>query len=292
MSSLDLLLYGQAGASVVMFIGWLVALTIRNTSYVDVLWAYGVGVLGLTYLYLLRDECHISRYALLLGLLGVWSARLGTHLLRRCWKQPEDARYAYLRDYLGKRTNLGFFFFFQVQAFWIVLFASPFLILARNPSELGPVDQLGLFIWIVGFTGVSLADKQLRIFKNAPGRTRGEVCDTGLWRYSRHPNYFFEWVLWLSYLLLGMNCPGAGWLLLRPFTSFSPASPGFPLWKHANWKPVAMPTALMFNPHPPSFPGFPRNQTPIHEPCRYLHSIKRTRSDARLPHPCRHTQPL
>jgi len=220
MSSLDLLLYGQAGASVVMFLGWVVALAIGNTSYVDVLWAYGVGVLGVIYIYLLRDECHLSRYALLLGLLGVWSARLGTHLLRRCWKKPEDARYAYLRDYLGKRANLGFFLFFQVQAFWIVLFASPFLILARNPSELGPVDQIGLFIWIVGFTGVSLADKQLRIFKNAPGRTRGEVCTTGLWRYSRHPNYFFEWVLWLGYLLLGMNCPGAGWLLLIPPTLY------------------------------------------------------------------------
>ena len=127
MNNLDLLLYGQAGASVVMLIGWLIALSIRNTSYVDVLWAYGVGVLGLVYLYFIQDECHPARHALLLGLLGVWSARLGTHLLRRCWGKPEDARYAYLRDYLGKNANFGLFLFFQTSnlfAKFLVLFFS------------------------------------------------------------------------------------------------------------------------------------------------------------------------
>ncbi|MEL0099417.1 MAG: DUF1295 domain-containing protein, partial [Opitutae bacterium] len=117
MSLPELLLYGQAGASMMMFLGWLVALKIKNTSYVDVLWAYGVGILGIVYLYLLREDCHPARYALLLGLLGVWSARLGTHLLRRCWGKPEDARYLYLREHLGKKANLGFLLFFQVQAF-------------------------------------------------------------------------------------------------------------------------------------------------------------------------------
>ena len=212
----ELLLYGQAGASVVMFLGWLVALKIRNTSYVDVLWAYGVGILGIVYLYLLREDCHPARYSLLLGLLGVWSARLGTHLLRRCWGKPEDARYLYLREYLGKKANLGFFLFFQVQAFWVVLFASPFLILASNPSDLLWTDQVGMFIWIVGFVGVSLADKQLRLFKNSTNRTRAEVCNTGLWKYSRHPNYFFEWVLWLGYLPMGIHSAGGEWLFLIP----------------------------------------------------------------------------
>ena len=216
MNNLDLLLYGQAGASVVMLIGWLIALSIRNTSYVDVLWAYGVGVLGLVYLYFIQDECHPARHALLLGLLGVWSARLGTHLLRRCWGKPEDARYAYLRDYLGKNANFGFFLFFQVQAFWIVLFASPFLILGRNSSDLAWFDHLGMFIWILGFVGVSLADKQLRLFKNTPGRSRDEVCDSGLWKYSRHPNYFFEWILWLGYLPMGILSTNGAWLCIVP----------------------------------------------------------------------------
>ena len=97
-----------------MVIGWLIALLIRNTSYVDVLWAYGVGVLGLCYLVIQSDLCHPARLSILEGILAVWSIRLGTHLLRRCWGKPEDPRYAYLRKSLGKKANLGFFFFFQV----------------------------------------------------------------------------------------------------------------------------------------------------------------------------------
>ena len=82
--------------------------------------------------------------------------------------KTEDARYAYLREYLGKRANAGFFCFFQVQAFWIVLFASPFLILVQNPNPLGPLDYLGLAIWLIGFFGLSLADRQLARFKQSP----------------------------------------------------------------------------------------------------------------------------
>ncbi len=216
MSTIDLLLYGQLAASTVMIIGWVIALLIKNTSYVDVLWAYGVGVLGVSFLVIQSDQCHPARLAVLEGILAVWSLRLGTHLLRRCWGKPEDARYAYLREYLGKNANLGFFFFFQVQAFWILLFASPFLILVQNSQELGVWDHLGLIIWITGFVGVTLADKQLQEFKQKHKDSRKEVCDTGLWKYTRHPNYFFEWVLWFGYIPLGIHAFGGQWLFLIP----------------------------------------------------------------------------
>ena len=216
MTTLQFLLYGQAACSIIMLIGWLFALRSKNASYVDVLWSYGVGVLGIFYLVYFSDNCDPGRLALFQGLLGVWSIRLGTHLLRRCWGKPEDARYAYLREVLGKNANLGLFAFFQIQAFWTVLFASPFLILVQNESPLGFWDHVGTIIWIVGFVGVSLSDKQLRIFKSNPERTRKEVCDTGLWKYSRHPNYFFEWILWLSYIPLGYQASGWPWLFLIP----------------------------------------------------------------------------
>ena len=103
-----------------------------------------------------------------------------------------------------------------MQAFWIVLFASPFLILVQNPNDLGIWDHLGLIIWITGFVGVSLADKQLRMFKEKHKDSRKEVCNTGLWKYSRHPNYFFEWVLWLGYIPLGILSNGGSWLFLIP----------------------------------------------------------------------------
>ena len=216
MSTLELLIYGQLAASVVMLVGWVIALLIKNTSYVDVLWAYGVGILGLSFLVIQSDQCHPARLALLEGILAVWSIRLGTYLLRRCWGKPEDARYAYLRKYLGKNANLGFLLFFQVQAFWIVLFASPFLILVQNSQDLGIWDHVGLIIWITGFVGVYLADKQLRAFKQKNQHSRLGVCNTGLWKYTRHPNYFFEWILWLGYIPMGINAIGGHWLLMIP----------------------------------------------------------------------------
>jgi steroid 5-alpha reductase family enzyme len=113
MSTVDLLLYGQLAASAVMIVGWVIALLIKNTSYVDVLWAYGVGVLGVAFLVIQSDQCHPARLAVLEGILAVWSLRLGTHLLRRCWGKPEDARYAYLREYLGKKAEPGIFYLFS-----------------------------------------------------------------------------------------------------------------------------------------------------------------------------------
>ena len=220
MSTLNLLLYGQLAASAVMAIAWVHAIFIKNTSYVDVLWGYGVGVLGFFYLIEGGADCDPARMALLKALLLTWSIRLGTHLLKRCWGKPEDARYAYLRDHLGPKANLGFFFFFQVQAFWVVLFASPFLILVRNPNPINSLDHLGLVVWLIGFAGLHLADKQLKLFKLAPGRTRADVCRTGLWKFSRHPNYFFEWILWIGYIFLGWQSPHGAWLLLVPAVLF------------------------------------------------------------------------
>ena len=165
MSTLELLLYGQLGASLVMALAWVHAVVIKNTSYVDVLWGYGVGVLGFIYLLLADENTDPARMALLKALLLTWSIRLGTYLFKRCRGKPEDARYAYLREYMGKKANLGFFIFFQVQAFWVVLFACPFLILVRNPNPINTFDHIGLIIWLTGFCGVHLADKQLKIFK-------------------------------------------------------------------------------------------------------------------------------
>ena len=216
MSNLEFLLYGQAGASIVMLVGWLVAIKINNTSYVDVLWAYGVGALGFAYLFLEGEKTDPNRLLLVQLLLVLWSLRLGTHLLTRCRGKPEDVRYAYLREWFGQKANFGFFVFFQVQAFWIVLFASPFLILVRNPNPLGPADFIGLTIWFCGFVGLTIADRQLARFKQSPGRTRSEVCETGLWKYSRHPNYFFEWILWLGYLPMGWHAQDGPWLLALP----------------------------------------------------------------------------
>ena len=88
---------------------WIHAIVIKNTSYVDVLWGYGVGILGFIFLTLANDDCDPARLALLKALLVTWSARLGTYLFRRCRGKPEDARYLYLREWMGEKANFGFF---------------------------------------------------------------------------------------------------------------------------------------------------------------------------------------
>ena len=111
MSTIDLLLYGQLAASAVMIVGWVIALLIKNTSYVDVLWAYGVGVLGISFLVIQSDQCHPFRLAVLEGILCGLVPASGHSPSPQMLVKPEDARYAYLREYLGKNANLGFYLF-------------------------------------------------------------------------------------------------------------------------------------------------------------------------------------
>jgi steroid 5-alpha reductase family enzyme len=134
-------------------------------------------------------------------------------LLRRVLSESEDGRYAMLREQWGERTQPYLFIFFQVQAFWAVLFALPMLVAAYNDAP-APAwyDFLGVAIWLIAVGGEALADAQLNRFRRDPA-TKGQVCTNGLWRYSRHPNYFFEWVHWWAYVAMGFAGPW-GWLTL------------------------------------------------------------------------------
>jgi steroid 5-alpha reductase family enzyme len=106
--------------------------------------------------------------------------------------------------------------FFQQQAASVVVLGVPFLLIATNPRPgLAPLEWAALALWCVAVLGEALADAQLAAFKRAPG-SRGQVCRRGLWRYSRHPNYFFEWLIWMSYGLFALAAPW-GWLgLIAP----------------------------------------------------------------------------
>ena len=220
MSLVELLLYGLAGACLIMSVGWVWSLKVGNATCVDVIWAYGVGILGCLYLQFASPQTEPVRLMILNALIVVWSVRLGTYQLIRSWGKQEDVRYKYMREWLGGKANLGFFIFFQMQAVFIVIFASPFLILAGNNSPVGTLDFIGLAIWFIGFTGVFIADRQLTAFKATKGRTRAEVCQSGLWKYSRHPNYFFEWVLWLGYVFIGWHSEEGAWLLAIPLVLY------------------------------------------------------------------------
>ena len=171
-----------------------------NAGIVDFGWSSGIGLLAI--LFCVLGEGDIVR-RVLAGVFGcVWSVRLSSYIFfHRVWRQPEEGRYVTLRE---KWSQFGFFIFFQVQALLSVFFALPFLIIASDSAGLGVFDVLGVGLWLIAIGGEFMADRQLAAFRSIP-ENRGHVCQRGLWRYSRHPNYFFEWLHWWAYVLLAVG---------------------------------------------------------------------------------------
>jgi steroid 5-alpha reductase family enzyme len=142
---------------------------------------------------------------------GLHGLRLGLHLWRRMGTEPqEDGRYREIRARWGGNLDLKFLFFFQAQALLDVALGIPFLMAASDPRPAGLFAWAALGLWSVSWLGEGLADAQLKAFKHRPG-SKGLSCRAGLWRYSRHPNYFFEWLVWIAYALLAVGAPH-GWL--------------------------------------------------------------------------------
>lgn len=204
------LLGALAAASIVMAALWAVQRRTGDAGIVDVAWAAGVGALAAYFAW--AADGLPERRLLIAAIALVWALRLTGYLFRRVMRMPEDGRYQEMRESWGEGANRNLFWFFQIQAFWSVLFAAPMFLAARNSAALGWADLLGAAVWATALIGESVADRQLDRFRSDP-TTRGKVCREGLWRYSRHPNYFFEWVHWWAYVLIGWQAP-LGWLTL------------------------------------------------------------------------------
>lgn len=180
---------------------WLYQWYSSNSGWVDVAWAYSLAAVAV-YCGLMGNGGFITR--LVLSVCGfVWFFRLGTHLLLRVAVEPEDGRYQALRTYLGRHQQSGLFIFFQVQALLIWVLSWPFLIVAESRFNVY-TTALTLFLITFAFIGESLADAQLAAFRKDP-KNKGKSCRIGLWKYSRHPNYFFEWIYWLSFPILAFQ---------------------------------------------------------------------------------------
>lgn len=204
---------GSAAAVALMTTMWLIQLRTKNAGIVDVAWGAGIGVVGA--FFALTSTGDGNRKLLLAALIGLWSLRLTTYLFLRVVGHAEEGRYATLRRDWGADVNRRLFWFFQLQAATVVLFAWPVLLAAQSEWPLGSfIDIIGIIVWLLGVGGVALSDAQLARFKRTTTDRRA-VCQVGLWRYSRHPNYFFEWLHWWSYLLLALGNP---WWLLAAIT--------------------------------------------------------------------------
>lgn len=206
-----------------------------NYGIVDVVWA--AGFTGIAAVYFGRcawafwdpstggfGRWNWPAAALMCGMMTVWSLRLAAHLAHRVRSHHpvEDVRYARLRRDWGTDTPRRMFWFFQLQgALQVVLSLPVALVVLRLDAgpgggwRPGLPELCGFGLWLTGLIGESLADRQLARFRADPAR-RGQVCQEGLWRYSRHPNYFFEWLIWLGYAVYALGAP-LGWLgLLSP----------------------------------------------------------------------------
>jgi steroid 5-alpha reductase family enzyme len=213
MTPLILIATGAGAVALLMLILWLIHLRTGNASIVDPGWAGGLALLGILFAALGRG--YPLRAALIGAMSGIWGLRLAIHLLARIVGHPEEGRYQELRRQWKTGIEFKFLLFFEFQALLCIVLAAPFFLAARNPvPSVSPLEWAAFVLWAIAMIGEATADAQLEAFRKSG--LQGRTCQSGLWHYSRHPNYFFEWLIWMAYALFAAGSPW-GWLgLLSP----------------------------------------------------------------------------
>ncbi|HCM41940.1 MAG TPA: hypothetical protein DIS66_01305 [Candidatus Omnitrophica bacterium] len=202
---------GFALIQALVFFVWKAAYRVQKTSIVDIFWSLFVLAAALVYFFL--SEVKTVLGLICLGLMFLWALRLSFHIYWRSREHGEDPRYRALRDKWGgeEKKKMLIFYFQQGTVAWV--FSIPFLILFLNPN--GKLDFwmiAGILLWCFAFVGETLSDYQLYQFKKNTDN-RGKVCRTGFWNYSRHPNYFFEWLNWVAFSWIALPAEN-GWIAL------------------------------------------------------------------------------
>jgi len=213
MFDLHAALLALAAIAVLAIAGWLLSVAIRDVSIVDSLWSlfFLLGAL----VYAANTNVGEPRAAVLLVLVTLWALRLAGYLTWRNWGEPEDRRYQAIRarnepGYTWK--SLYLVFGLQGLLAWIIIM--PLLAGISGGGTLNALDYAGIALWLLGFGFETIGDWQLARFKADPAN-RGRVLDTGLWRYTRHPNYFGEATLWWGYYLIAAAA-GGWWTVFAP----------------------------------------------------------------------------
>jgi steroid 5-alpha reductase family enzyme len=194
-------------------VAWVVCTLRRNAGLVDIFWSLFLLVAALRFLREATEPA--SRALLVLALVGIWAARLAAHLAVRNWNAPEDHRYQAIRA----RNQPGFewkslYLVFGLQAVLAFIVSLPLHAAMASPAPINLLDTLGALLVVAGILVETVADTQLAAFRDDPA-SRGQVLDRGLWRYSRHPNYFGEFCVWWGFYLIAL-ATGAWWAIFSP----------------------------------------------------------------------------
>ncbi len=200
-----------------MAVLWIVSLILKNSSIVDIFWGAGFVLANWVYFALTPDGFAVRKW--LIGILvTVWGLRLSLYILWRNWGEPEDFRYRKWRDEEGARWWwFSFFKVFLLQGVLMWIISVPLLAaqISPTPAKLTFLDLLAVPVWFIGFFFEAVGDWQMARFKANPAN-KGKVLNTGVWRYTRHPNYFGDAAQWWGYYLVAAAASGGFWTILSP----------------------------------------------------------------------------
>ena len=214
-----LLVVVAAWMAVAMAGAWAVQRATGNSGWVDATWSWATGAAGVAVALVPLDGAAPGwRQWLVAGVMAAWALRLGTHIAQRAANGHEDPRYAAFRRDWGAGFQARMFRFLQIQAGAGFLLVLSVFAAARHPApDLRIADVIAVAIMAAAVLGEAVADAQLRRFRADPAN-RGLVCEAGLWAWSRHPNYFFEWLLWCAWPVMawGVGWPGMALSLVAP----------------------------------------------------------------------------
>jgi steroid 5-alpha reductase family enzyme len=216
MNFLSLFLTGGGVIFGLMVLLWLVSLILKNSSIVDIFWGAGFVISAWLYFFI-SPEGFLLRKLIILALVTIWGMRLTLHILTRNWGKPEDFRYQKWREQSGKIwwiKSLFQVFLLQGLLMWVI--STPLLAAQyyRVSAPFTWVDGLAIILWAIGFLFEALGDTQLAKFRANPGN-HGKLLNTGVWHYTRHPNYFGDSAQWWAFYLLALAA-GGWWTIFSP----------------------------------------------------------------------------
>lgn len=200
----------------IMLVGWLVSLLVKKVTFVDSIW--GTGFVIVAWITFLLTDGYILRQLLIVCLTTAWGLRLSLHLSWRNWGHGEDPRYAAWREQAGKSfwiVSLVKVFFLQALFLWAISLPLQLGQTSPAPDHFTAFDAAGLTLWCIGFFFETIADFQLARFK-ADASNKGKVMKRGLWAYSRHPNYFGEFLVWWGFYFVALSTPNSWWTIASP----------------------------------------------------------------------------